>query len=291
MSSSQQPLLGTGEGGKRQQRGVAEEAEEAEAPRAPSVWVRLSPLVYAINLIFVFGGNLNWWGKDNKEVSESYTTLITPAGWAFAIWGPIFVTELFYVIFLLTTQGKSSRLTNEGVQSYFVLANVVQSAWSVVFAQELLTAAAILLVVEALLLSLAVRGMSSFAAFSREWFLVHFPIGLHAGWVCAAAIVNVNLSIAAHFSLTAQIAASLTSLALCSMISLLGTRWGSTAYVASISWALGAISTNNDVRTEILGKEVADGFSWSLAIVAVLIASLHLVGNVFTSKRAGRFIE
>ena len=31
--------------------------------------------------------------KSNKQISERYPTLITPAGWAFAIWGPIFLLE------------------------------------------------------------------------------------------------------------------------------------------------------------------------------------------------------
>ena len=32
-------------------------------------------------------------GKTNKEISALHPTLVTPAGWAFAIWGPIFIGE------------------------------------------------------------------------------------------------------------------------------------------------------------------------------------------------------
>lgn len=70
-----------------------------------------------------------------------------------------------------------------------------QAAWSVVFAQELLIASAIILVAIAFSLGVAVirlapfkRDKTSICA-SISWWTVHFPIGLHGGWVLAGTLV------------------------------------------------------------------------------------------------------
>lgn len=67
----------------------------------------------------------------------------------------------------------------------------LQAAWSIAFSQEQLVLAAILLVAIAVALGLAVVGLAPYkmnllaSVQSVEFWVVHFPIGLHAGWTCA----------------------------------------------------------------------------------------------------------
>ena len=59
-------------------------------------------MAYLINLGITYGSLTGAFGKTNEELSEKYQTLITPAGYAFAIWGPIFIWEgAFAVVQLL----------------------------------------------------------------------------------------------------------------------------------------------------------------------------------------------
>ncbi len=46
--------------------------------------------------------------EDNKAVSDAFPTLVTPAGWAFAIWGPIFALEGVFSYWQLSAPAHSS---------------------------------------------------------------------------------------------------------------------------------------------------------------------------------------
>lgn len=66
-----------------------------------------------------------------------------------------------------------------------------QAVWSIAFAQEQFIASAALLSAIAASLGMCVVGLAPYKAdlfasvTSLEYWVVHFPIGLHAGWTCA----------------------------------------------------------------------------------------------------------
>ena len=61
-------------------------------------------------------------GKDNKEVSATYDTLLTPDGYAFSIWGVIFIGEALGLLYLCNVE---TPLT--GVLVPFLYATLLQS--------------------------------------------------------------------------------------------------------------------------------------------------------------------
>lgn len=69
-----------------------------------------------------------------------------------------------------------------------------QAVWSVVFAQELLVASAVIIVLLASSLAMAVIGLARFKHTEKcgcvSFVAVHFPIGLHGGWVLAGERLN-----------------------------------------------------------------------------------------------------
>ena len=48
---------------------------------------------YVLNIGLVNGVPFLFKLPDNGEISQKYQTIVTPAGWAFAIWGLIFLTR------------------------------------------------------------------------------------------------------------------------------------------------------------------------------------------------------
>lgn len=48
-------------------------------------------------------------------VSEAYPTLFTPAGWAFSIWGIIFLLEGAFSVYQLTPSARGSALVQKGI--------------------------------------------------------------------------------------------------------------------------------------------------------------------------------
>ena len=97
-------------------------------------------LVPALNLTFFIGlviiNALAAMGKINNiatgKVSDEYFTAITPAGWAFSIWGLIY-TFVALVIVINVVQslilGRNNRLINEKISYWLTINFVLNMAW------------------------------------------------------------------------------------------------------------------------------------------------------------------
>jgi tryptophan-rich sensory protein len=72
--------------------------------------------------------------KSNKQISELYPTLITPAGWAFSIWGPIFLLEGASVIWMCIQTDHDEVLA--AASPYWIMGCVLQAGWTVAFCFE-----------------------------------------------------------------------------------------------------------------------------------------------------------
>ncbi|MBL7576032.1 hypothetical protein [Peptoniphilus asaccharolyticus] len=62
-------------------------------------------LFYIVMVIVNYMGIIN--GLAQKDVSEIYTTIVTPAGYAFSIWGLIYTLLLVSMVALLINAEKS----------------------------------------------------------------------------------------------------------------------------------------------------------------------------------------
>ncbi|CAK9031056.1 Uncharacterized protein SCF082_LOCUS19468 [Durusdinium trenchii] len=97
----------------------------------------MSLVAYAMNLGVTYGSLTGAFGKTNTKLSEKYQTLVTPAGYAFSIWGPIFIWEgVFAVAQMFPTLGSSAVV--ETMTPWWICACCFQVAWTVFFAQEII---------------------------------------------------------------------------------------------------------------------------------------------------------
>ena len=77
--------------------------------------------------------------KTNKEVSEKYTHLLTPKGWAFAIWSYIFVLEAASVVlqtFEVAADDAVLQSRLESAAPYLSSAFLIQGLWALAFGLE-----------------------------------------------------------------------------------------------------------------------------------------------------------
>uniref|UniRef100_A0A7S2NTE6 Uncharacterized protein n=1 Tax=Haptolina brevifila TaxID=156173 RepID=A0A7S2NTE6_9EUKA len=153
---------------------------------------------FALQTLSVFAFNSRLFGLlkpgsgfyTNVEMAMSYTSLVTPARWAFAIWGIIYTWEsvaLTYLFLASDVPGWNLRL--------WLLANAFQAIWAPLFSTERLAASTVALA--GIAVSLVSLGASLRCASGLAYGLIAAPIWLHAGWACAASIVNLNLTFAA----------------------------------------------------------------------------------------------
>lgn len=154
-------------------------------------------IAYAANALVVFGSTAVGL-QDNATLSEKYQTLVTPSGYAFAIWGVIFLAQLIWTIAQLLPAFRSTELVTKGVGYYYVAACLAQCAWTVAFGLEKIELSLIAMVsilVPLLIILTKTSGLQ--AGNIGLYWLLKFPFEIHAAWIMAATVVNTNVLLVA----------------------------------------------------------------------------------------------
>jgi len=123
------------------------------------------------------------------EISFQYDNLLTPAGYAFAIWGLIYPALFAFAVFLFFKPGYYVR----EIGWWFVLANLANAAWVIVFTHNMPGLSVLLMVVIFLALLKIVlntnmeRWDAPFPVIGFIW----WPVSLYFGWINVALIANI----------------------------------------------------------------------------------------------------
>jgi len=130
------------------------------------------------------------------EVSNKYFNLFTPASYAFAIWGLIFIGLIAYGIYQVKMAFFSNEpsLFIEKTGYWFVLTNLLNCIWVFVFAYEY-TGLSVIIMLGILfcLLQIILQTNMNKTSASRSTILFGWlPIGIYAGWIAVATIANVS---------------------------------------------------------------------------------------------------
>lgn len=176
---------------------------------------------YLANIGVVFGSTAIAGLPDNGTLSRKYQTLVTPAGWAFSIWGLIFTAQLIWTAAQLLPAFCSNELVVKGVGYWYVLACLAQCAWTVAFGLEKITLSLVAMIciliplVRIIMTQTIVANNLEGRRNATTYWLLQFPFEIHAAWIMAATLVNVNVvAVAQHASANVQIVLAVTSLIL-----------------------------------------------------------------------------
>jgi hypothetical protein len=229
-------------------------------------------------------------GEKNSETSDRYPVLIQPAGWAFSIWGPIYIAEILYVLAVLFYDPEKLLPSSNLFFYAFNAMNLLQVAWEVAFSQESITLSAVILVSTIPVLLAAFAAYLQHGAWRRKDCksyisasisgLFLFCLGLHAGWVTVAGHLNINIAAVANkASLAEQIAyANMSIISVLIVIGIFCAWFRAPMPALSVSWAFLAIATNPKSQS----GDVVDGYKRTAAAVAILV--LSFAGAVFVGQ-------
>ncbi len=129
------------------------------------------------------------------EVSNKYFNLFTPASYAFAIWGLIFMALIAYGIYQVRMAFFSDKPSDfiEKTGYWLILTNLLNCVWVFVFAYEYtgLSVLVMLAILFSLLQVIRNTNMDN-ASVSRSTIVFGWlPIGIYSGWIAVATIANV----------------------------------------------------------------------------------------------------
>ena len=169
------------------------------APRRSTIQRIAIILAVVIQIGATFLPQLGY-GEPIGERSDGVRTLITPAGWAFAIWGPLFFGSALYALWqALPEQQDNMLLARIGWVSVPALA--LQGVWALYTQFANLTFVSALIILGSLACLLAI--LRVLVTFEREFSLVERTIvaitfSALAAWLTAASIVNISATLVFH---------------------------------------------------------------------------------------------
>lgn len=216
-----------------------------------------------------------------EDWPEEGVAFATPALYAFAIWGAIYLTEFIFVGWL-ACRVKADSAPLRQIQMLRAFApgwcagNIFAALWCLTFRTYLFSAAwfwipAVFLSGSAIGLSFAHRAAVA-AAEGAELFLVVTPITLHCGWVTAAALLNWNQWVTL---LSTSNTVRLTALGI-SLVVAAGAGIGLSAlrrapgYACTVAWAVIALGVQT-LGSEGMAAELGEDNALALAAVELVV--------------------
>ncbi len=189
------------------------------------------------------------WEHDISSRSQSLPTPIVPPGWAFSIWGVIFLGSLAFAIYAALPNQLTSPLYRKVGWLAIALFGLA-AIWELWVPKQSLDAISAIMIFTQLGLGLIiVFTIAGEAPLSlTDKILLQLPLSLFAGWITAAAFVGLG-SVLMHHGYTPGISFYLGMVIAIGAIALF-TVWsiggaGAWFYAAAALWALGGIIIAN----------------------------------------------
>lgn len=241
--------------------------------------MRLTVLAFAIlQIIAPFLIN-PFSGSGVSRVEGGPPSLIEPAGYAFAVWGVIYLGALIYAVWQVTPSGRAEPLTAQAAG--FAMALYLGSTLWLAAAKygPLWATIPLILVMAASAIAVTIMVGRAVSFGSLTWWFMLSPFAIYAGWTTCAAFVNFAEVAPQYgfdrFGLLTEIygAISLAGAALVAL-SVLWLSKGQAVYAATVAWALIGILVAARVRD--YGVEITVTAAAALAALAVAFIAARM---------------
>jgi len=216
--------------------------------------------------------------KTPEVVSNKYPTLITPSGYAFAIWSLIYFGLAVFSIYQALPKN-TTRFAN--IRTVYILNCAANCAWIYLWHYEqILASLAVMFVLLGTLVFINVKLLNTESA--TEYWLARVPFNIYFGWITVATILNFTVALVYLNVKISDFSASILASVLIIAATLLGIiiryKLINVAYPLTIAWALTAIAVKQSGQTMIV---VCAAF----CVIALLISALSILMQTKTQTQ------
>jgi len=137
-------------------------------------------------------GEIN--GNKMGQLSDEINSLFTPAGYAFSIWGIIYLGLFINAIWYITQVFKNKNEDTLRQQGFWLtFANIASGFWLWFWLNEqfLLSVGFMLLILISLMIAIVRLKMETWDAPANIIGFVWWPISLYSGWITVATVTNI----------------------------------------------------------------------------------------------------
>lgn len=210
-------------------------------------------------------------GENNGSISDGHPTAITPANWAFSIWGLIFAGLALFTVYQAIPIHKTNTNCLNQVSWLFILNGFINGIWALPFLAKVWWLALLfMLCILGTLIMINIRIDNGYKlledskenVYARYW-CVEFPFSVYYGWICVATVAN----FAVFLKYTPAISWNTNEvIPTCIMISIIGVLGSlglifrrDVAFVGVFVWSTWAISVYQTDPAVILTAQIVFG--------------------------------
>lgn len=240
--------------------------------------MRLLVLLAALSMpIVAWFSQRGAFGPDNAAISNAYPTLLVAAGYAFSIWGLIFLWDVVFAIWQWRVRDRGDASLAR-VRRYAAAGFALTALWMPVFSMQVFWVALLIIWVAlaclvACAIALSREGLKIGTPPPGQRWWAWAPLSLHAGWLSLAAFLNTAQVIVAYELLpTSDMlpwSLALLAAAAALLLALNARMRGNPMYAAAALWGLAAVYGRQS-DAALSGAQTA---AWvAVAIALVLLA-------------------
>lgn len=218
-------------------------------------------------------------GEPIGEQSDAVRTLITPAGWAFSIWGALYTGSTLFAIYQALPAQRDNPLLHQirWPAAGAFLGNALWAVYTQVFGLSVIS---VVIIAGTLMCLLTIyRAVSDARLSTGERWLAYLPLSALAAWLTVATTVNIAAALRYHGveggAAAPVIGAGIVVVAGAIAAAALVRGRGNLPYAAVFLWALAAIYA--------AGGQEAGVIAAGAAVAAVLV-----VGGAIAGARGAR---
>lgn len=194
-----------------------------------------------------------------KEISDLYPTLITPAPFAFSIWSVIYTLLIISILTMIIRKNDAYfKKAVEDISYLFWASCVLNAIWIVSFSYNLIGLSTAFIFLLTLIMTLIVKAIGNIQ--NHKHLLLPTTFGLYAGWLLIATVVNLAAWLVKiewdRFGISAEIWSGITLLIAIALTAIVVLKTQNSVLPLPIAWAyfgiyksLNAAESFDDVYT------------------------------------------
>lgn len=235
-----------------------------------------------------------------KELSEKYYTLVTPAGYVFAIWSIIYFFLFLYTAYAILntfTEPEKNRNANR-VAPAFLLSCILNPAWLFTAQNGYLGLSLIIMLFLYACVAYIYAGLRIHYhdSLSAETFLIRAPFSIYLGWLSVAVIANAALYLAYIGAKTLvydplfMLAALLFAAILAWVFAVVKNDY---LFAAAVAWGLFGIYVNQTVMQLVMPEkkkllEEAAQISFKIFLLAAAASLFSILRGLYRQLKGGK---
>jgi hypothetical protein len=206
-------------------------------------------------------------GEPIGSRSLAVRTLITPAGWAFSIWGALYLGATVFAVFQALPAQRQDALLHHlrWPAAGAFLGNALWAAYTQLYGLSFVSVLIITLTLTCLII--AYHALSNATVSKTEWWCAYLPLSALAAWLTVATTVNIAASLRYH---GVEGGAAVIVIAGLIAATVLVRGRGNLPYAAVFLWALAAIFA--------AGGQAAGPIAVATGVAAILVISGLVAG-------------